>query len=70
MIELPESYVLSDQINESLKGKVVKNININTHPHSYAWYSGDTKYYQDRLVGKTITNSNPGTGIPAEGIRK
>ena len=28
MIELPESYVLSDQISESLKGKVVKNIKL------------------------------------------
>ncbi len=67
MIELPESYVLADQINKTLKGKEIKEVSVNSHPHAYAWYSGDTKYYQDRLIGRTITSSNPGTGYTCGG---
>lgn len=67
MIELPETYVLADQINHTLAGKTIKNATAGTHPHAFAWYSGDPNEYGKKLKGKTVTNSNPGTGYTCGG---
>jgi len=67
MIELPETYVLSAQINQALVGKAITNVMVNTHPHAFAWYTDDPITYQDKLVGKKVTNSNPGTGYTCGG---
>ena len=67
MIELPETYVLSEQINKTLVGKKIKKAEANTHPHGFAWYTGDPKTYGKKLKGKTITKSNPGTGYTCGG---
>lgn len=61
MIELPENYVLADQINANLKGKKILNAVANYSPHKFAWYSGDPSDYQKKLHGKTITGAAPGT---------
>ena len=45
MIELPETYVLAEQINNTLIGKTIVKFAANTHPHAFAWYSGDPKEY-------------------------
>ena len=55
MIEIPESYVLVKQINEVLKGKVIKSAEANHSPHSFAWYTGNPDEYENKLLGKTIT---------------
>lgn len=68
MIELPETYVLAQQINGTLVGKTIKKVQANTHPHSFAWYSEvgpDT--YNSMLAGKKITASTPGTGYTCGG---
>ena len=62
MIELPETYVLSEQINQTLVGKTVMNVTANAHSHAFAWFTGDPNAYHDKLTGKKITSSNPGTG--------
>ena len=67
MIELPETYVLSEQINQTLRGKTIRNATANAHPHAFAWYTGDPATYHDRLTGKKITSSNPGTGYTCGG---
>jgi len=67
MIELPETYVLSEQINQTLVGKTVMNVAANVHPHAFAWYTGDPHTYHDKLTGKKITSSNPGTGYTCGG---
>jgi len=41
MIELPEAFVLSRQINETVSGKTIKNVIAAQSPHKFAWYSGD-----------------------------
>lgn len=58
MIEIPESYVLVKQINQVLKGKVIMNAEANHTPHSFAWYTGNTDEYPDKLIGKTITSAD------------
>jgi len=67
MIEIPETYVLSKQIEETLVGKTIKTVTANAHPHSFAWYSGDPAEYHAKLKGKEITSSNPGTGYTCGG---
>ena len=67
MIELPETYVLASQIQEMLVGKTIQTATANTHPHSFAWYSGDPAAYGSMLNGRRITSSNPGTGYTCGG---
>lgn len=67
MIEIPETYTLADQINNTLKGKVIMNVTANAFPHSFAWFSGNPDEYQSKLTGKKITGANPGTGYTCGG---
>jgi len=67
MIELPETYVLAEQINKTLTGKTIVKVAANTHPHAFAWYTGDPKEYHKKLKNKKITNANPGTGYTCGG---
>ena len=60
MIELPETYVLAEQINRTLVGKTIKTATANAHPHSFAFYSGDPTAYGAMLEGKEIVSANPG----------
>jgi len=62
MIELPEAHVLADQINETLKGKVIQTAVANASPHAFAQYTGDPAGYQARLGGKQIANAKPHAG--------
>jgi len=57
MIELPEAYVLSQQISQTLVGKTIRRAAANTHPHSFAWYSGDPTAYNAMLAGKKVVDS-------------
>lgn len=67
MIELPETYVLAEQINRTLVGKTVMNATANASPHKFAWFSGDPAEYQKKLTGKTVKSANPGTGYTCGG---
>lgn len=62
MIELPEAYVLSEQINKELKGKVIKHVIVNQTPHRFALFSTDTDKYEEILKGKTITGADVHSG--------
>lgn len=62
MIELPETTVLADQIRKNLIGKQITNVQANTHPHKFAWYTGDPGNYPAMLTGKKITGSAAGAG--------
>lgn len=67
MIELPESYVLSEQINKTLAGKTIVKVTANAHPHSWGWFTDDPKDYNKKLKNKKVTGSNPGTGYTCGG---
>jgi len=57
MIELPEVYVITEQINETLSSKIIRSAKANAHPHSFAWYSGDPAAYNAMLSGQKITKA-------------
>lgn len=67
MIELPESYVLAEQINQTLVGKTIESVTANAHPHAFAWFSGDPAQYRAKLTGRKIASANPGTGYTCGG---
>ena len=67
MIELPEAYVLAQQINDTLVGKTIAEAAANQSPHGFAFYAGDPAAYGGMLNGKTIVSSNPGTGYTCGG---
>lgn len=54
MIELPEAFVLAQQINRTLKGRKIERAAANQSPHKFAWYTGDPATYNDRLAGRPI----------------
>lgn len=62
MIELPEVYVLSEQINQTLVGKTVKKVIANAVPHGFANFTGDPARYPELLTGKTILSASPDMG--------
>lgn len=49
MLELPESHVLADQLNKTIKGKTIKNVIVNQSPHKFAFYFGDPGEYASLL---------------------
>ncbi len=62
MLELPESYSISKQINQTLKGKLIKNAVANSSPHKFAWYFGDPNNYRFLLTGQIINEAKAVAG--------
>ncbi|MCL2286050.1 MAG: endonuclease VIII [Firmicutes bacterium] len=62
MIELPETHVLTKQINETLVGKTIKNAMANASPHAFAFYSGDCAAYGGMLAGAQIIKASTDFG--------
>ena len=54
MIELPEAINIAKQINKTIKGKRIMNINAAQSPHKFAWYHGDPQNHQYLLMDKVI----------------
>ena len=54
MIEIPEAIVLSQQLDQSLKGKRVVKTLAAVSPHKFTWYSGDPACYGALTDGKTV----------------
>ena len=63
MIELPEALVLSQEINDALSGKTIRNVIAGKSPHKFAWFHEDPKAYNDRLAGKTIRSAKHQGGM-------
>lgn len=61
MIELPETIVLANQINNTLVDKTITGVVVGASPHKFAWYSGGNREYREMLVGKKITSANHGS---------
>jgi formamidopyrimidine-DNA glycosylase len=57
MLELPESFSLMKQLDQSIKGKTIAEVVVNTSPHSFAWFFGDPNNYHARLAGKKIDSA-------------
>ena len=54
MLEIPESHVLAQQLNETIQGKIISFVRAGHTPHSFTWYSDNPEGYDDLLAGKRI----------------
>jgi formamidopyrimidine-DNA glycosylase len=54
MLEIPEATTVARQMNESVKGKKIKNAVAGASPHKFAWYFGDPAEYGPFLRGRTL----------------
>ncbi len=59
MMEIPESAVIARQLNDTVKGKKIIQVEAEHSPHKLAWYHGDPKKYPELLNGKTISEAYP-----------
>ena len=59
MMEIPEAAVIARQLNETIKGKKITQVEAEHSPHKLTWYQGNPKRYPDLLTGKTITEAYP-----------
>ena len=57
MLEIPETKVMSLQVDETLAGKRIAKVKTATSPHKFAWFNGDPKDYDKLLRGKQILSS-------------
>jgi formamidopyrimidine-DNA glycosylase len=54
MFELPEFVTLATQINETLRGKVVKNASLGNSPHRFVWYNRTPRAFASLTRGKKL----------------
>ncbi len=54
MFELPECVTLTKQMNEALRGKVVKRGRLGNSPHKFVWYNRKPLEFERLTKGKTV----------------
>jgi formamidopyrimidine-DNA glycosylase len=54
MFELPEYTILAQQMNESLKGKVIRKGMLGNSPHKFVWYNRSHDEFEKLTKGKII----------------
>jgi formamidopyrimidine-DNA glycosylase len=59
MLEIPEAYVISEQLREEIVGAKVVSVTVNTSPHKLTWYYENPDDYASRLVGNVVTDVKP-----------
>ncbi len=57
MIELPETLIIAEQMNHTLKGKRIAEGNRGNSPHKFAFSSGSSEEYAAIFAGKTVGDS-------------
>lgn len=63
MVEAPEAHVISSQLNETIRGKVITEVVAGFTPHKFAWFSGSPEEYRAMLSGCTIGPVQPEGGM-------
>ncbi len=57
MIEIPESLTIARQLNETVQGKRIVEVETAHSSHSFVWYSGDSDFYSNVMEGQEIGKS-------------
>jgi len=61
MVELPEAYVLAEQLNSTIAGRTIIEAEANHSPHGFAFYSRPPELYAALLAGQVVRSVNAGT---------
>lgn len=54
MIELPESRIIAGQLNETVRGLKIREVEAAHTKHSFAWYTGDPDFYASTMEGQCL----------------
>ena len=54
MIEIPECITIAKQLNDTVKGRKISEVETEHTRHSFAWYHGDPAAYAEKMNGKRI----------------
>ena len=54
MLEIPESFTIAKQLEETVRGKVITGVQAGASPHGFAFYFGEPAGYEEQLVGQKI----------------
>lgn len=57
MIEIPESLTIAKQLNETVQGKKILEVETERSQHTFAWYSGKPDFYSNIMTGRIIDKS-------------
>lgn len=60
MIEIPESLVLAEQLNRTIRGRQIAFVETEHTEHKFAWYEGNPQEYDEKMSGHKVGSS---TGI-------
>ena len=63
MLEIPESYSISRQLEREISGKSIVSAAAGHSPHKLAFYSGDPESYGELLEGKTVGSVKAVAGL-------
>lgn len=63
MLELPESHSMAKQLNETIQGKVIRNVYANSSPHGFAFFSGEPALYPSLLYERKVGESKAVGGM-------
>lgn len=63
MIEAPEAKYLSEQLNHTIKGKVITDVIVKHTPHKFTFFHGNPDTYVELLMGKKAGNSRSVGGM-------
>lgn len=54
MIEIPESITIAKQLNDTVRGREIREVETEHTGHSFAWYHGDPAAYARQMEGRRI----------------
>ncbi|MGN1179811.1 MAG: endonuclease VIII, partial [Suilimivivens sp.] len=60
MLEIPESITIATQLNETVKGMKITEVETEHTKHAFAWYYGEPSAYAGKMEGRRIGTA---TGI-------
>lgn len=63
MIEAPEARLLSEQLNQTVKGKKITSVFTQFTPHKFTWFTGSQDEYIEWLSGKRIDSAREQGGM-------
>jgi formamidopyrimidine-DNA glycosylase len=63
MLEIPESITIAQQLNETVKGKIIRYAIANQSEHKFAWYHGNPEAYSSMLKNQEIGDSYSRAGM-------
>lgn len=63
MLEIPESHTIASQLQQTVSGQVIRDVQVAQSPHGFAFYFEDPAKYPLLLVGQSIRTARAVAGF-------